>query len=86
MKTVFILDYKQDSDVPHKGNQIHRTKRKPNPDVHLFKARNSQQEEIGGVDRGIIWGEHPLSVILELQRKQVIKYLKSQTTSIKRIQ
>ena len=54
MKAAFSLDHKQDSDVPHKGNQIHRTKRKPNPYVHLFKTWNSQQEEIGGVELGII--------------------------------
>ena len=49
MKTVFILDHKQDSDVPQKADEVHRTKGKPDPNVHFFQAWNSQQKERGGV-------------------------------------
>ena len=70
MKTLGILDHKQDNVVPHKGNQIYRTKRKSNPNVHLFKAWYSQQEERGGVEVSGIWGEHLLPILLESQRRQ----------------
>ena len=69
MKTLLILDHKQDSVVPHKGNQIYRTERKSSPNVHLFKAWYSQQQERGGVEVTGIWGEHLLSVLLESQRR-----------------